>query len=362
MQNRPEDAVVLIPSLEPDERLPRYAQALLDKGFHHIVVVDDGSSEKFQPIFTQLAQMPGVTVTHHEVNRGKGAALKTGYALIEKEMPDCIGVVTADADGQHTVADVWKLAEALTSGEKKLYLGSRDFSLPHVPPRSRHGNRITSSVFKALYGQWLPDTQTGLRAFRREELPFMMQVEGDRYEYEMRVLIACARADIPMIPITIETVYENGNEGSHFHPFRDSYRIYKVILGSFVKFMGTSVASFLIDQGVFALMENVILTRMGNGQEIVSTVVARLISAPCNFLMNKKFVFKGKKGKQAFLRYVALAISLLIVSALGVELVVKALHFAPALASVVKLVVDTLLYLVSYRIQDRWVFKEEKRA
>ena len=190
----------------------------------------------------------------------------------------------------------------------------------------------------------------------------MMQVEGDRYEYEMRVLIACARADIPMIPITIETVYENGNEGSHFHPFRDSYRIYKVILGSFVKFMGTSVASFLIDQGVFALMENVILTRMGNGQEIVSTVVARLISAPCNFLMNKKFVFKGKKGKQAFLRYVALAISLLIVSALGVELVVKALHFAPALASVVKLVVDTLLYLVSYRIQDRWVFKEEKRA
>ena len=171
--NRPENAVVLIPSLEPDERLPRYVKALLAKGFGHIVVVDDGSSEAFQPIFQQLADMPGVTVTHHEVNRGKGAALKTGYALIEKQFPDCLGVVTADADGQHTVQDVWRLAEALTSGEKKLYLGSRDFSLPHVPPRSRHGNRITSSVFKALYGQWLPDTQTGLRAFRREELPFI---------------------------------------------------------------------------------------------------------------------------------------------------------------------------------------------
>lgn len=128
--NRPENAVVLIPSLEPDERLPRYVKALLAKGFGHIVVVDDGSSEAFQPIFQQLADMPGVTVTHHEVNRGKGAALKTGYALIEKQFPDCLGVVTADADGQHTVQDVWRLAEALTSGEKKLYLGSRDFPCP----------------------------------------------------------------------------------------------------------------------------------------------------------------------------------------------------------------------------------------
>ena len=102
---------------------------------------------------------------------------------------------------------------------------------------------------------------------------------------------------------------------------------------------------------------------MGTGQEIVSTVVARAISAPCNFLMNKSFVFKAKSSRQSFLRYIVLAVGLLLVSAVGVELLVTLLHFAPALASLVKLVVDTLLYLVSYRIQNRWVFPpEEKEA
>lgn len=173
MANRPQDAVVLIPSLEPDERLSRYVAALLEKGFEHIVVVDDGSGPDYRPIFDALAAMPGCEVARHEVNRGKGAALKTGYALIAERFPACSGVITADADGQHTVEDVWRLAEALTRGGRKLYLGSRDFSLPHVPKKSRYGNWITSGVFRLFYGQWLPDTQTGLRAFRREELELM---------------------------------------------------------------------------------------------------------------------------------------------------------------------------------------------
>ena len=359
--NRPENAVVLIPSLEPDERLPRYVKALLAKGFGHIVVVDDGSSEAFQPIFQQLADMPGVTVTHHEVNRGKGAALKTGYALIEKQFPDCLGVVTADADGQHTVQDVWRLAEALTSGEKKLYLGSRDFSLPHVPPRSRHGNRITSSVFKALYGQWLPDTQTGLRAFRREELPFMQEVEGDRYEYEMRVLIACARAGIPMESITIETVYENGNEGSHFHPIRDSYRIYKVILGSFVKFMGTSILCVGIDQGLAWLLRDVLLAHMGidhTGLIWASGLLARLVSSVVNFALNRSFVFKLKgSAKSAVWKYALLCVAVICISNLCVQL----LELIGWNAGIAKAVCDTLLYFFNYHIQNRWVFREEEK-
>lgn len=359
MKLDPTQAVILIPSLEPDERLPAYAAALLAKGFAHLVIVDDGSKESYQPIFQQLASMEGVAVLHHEVNKGKGVALKTGYAYIQQTLPEAVGVITADADGQHTVEDCWKLAQALCQGKDALYLGSRDFSLENVPPKSRYGNRITSTVFKLLYGQWLPDTQTGLRAFPASRLTFMQQVEGERFEYEMNVLIACARADLPMIPVTIETIYENENEGTHFHPIRDSYRIYKVILGSFIKFMGASIVSFLLDNGVFALMENQILSFMGDGREILSTVVARAISAPCNFLLNKQFVFKSAGSRRAFLRYILLAVGILMISAIGVELLVKLLNFAPPLASIVKLVVDTLLYLVSYRVQNKWVFKEE---
>ncbi|MBQ8200825.1 MAG: bifunctional glycosyltransferase family 2/GtrA family protein [Clostridia bacterium] len=356
----PQSAVILIPSLEPDDRLPAYVRQLKERGFGRLVIVDDGSSESYQPIFQTLAEMEGVTVLHHEVNRGKGCALKTGYTYIRDSIPEASGVITADADGQHTVEDCWKLAEALTADKRVLYLGSRDFNLPNIPPKSRFGNKTTSAVFKLLYGQWLPDTQTGLRAFKREDLQFMIDVPGERFEYEMQVLIACACAGMDMVPITIETVYENENAGTHFHPIRDSYRIYKVILGNFVKFMGASIVSFLLDQGVFAVMENFVLAGMGTGQEIIATIVARLISAPCNFLMNRSFVFDGKGGKKAFWRYVALAAGILLVSAVGVELLMKALNFPDALASVVKLAVDTVLYLVSYRVQNKWVFAPNK--
>lgn len=362
MANRPQDAVVLIPSLEPDERLPRYVEALLEKGFEHIVVVDDGSGPNYRPIFDALAAMPGCEVARHEVNRGKGAALKTGYALIAERFPACSGVITADADGQHTVADVWRLAEALTRGERKLYLGSRDFSLPHVPKKSRYGNWITSGVFRLFYGQWLPDTQTGLRAFRREELELMRHVEGERYEYEMRVLIACARAGIPMESITIETVYENNNEGSHFHPLRDSYRIYKVILGSFVKFMGTSILCVAIDQGLAWLLRDVLLLNMGidhNGLIWASGLLARLVSSVCNYQLNKSLVFKLRgSARTAVWRYVLLCVAVICVSNLCVQL----LSAVGMEEGVAKIICDTVLYFLNYSVQNRWVFREEEAA
>lgn len=360
MKLDPTNAVILIPSLEPDDRLPAYAADLLEKGFTQLVIVDDGSSEKYQPIFERLAAMDGVTVLHHKVNKGKGAALKTGYAYIQQCMPEAIGVITADADGQHTVADCWQLAQALCQGKDEMYLGSRDFSLDNVPPKSRFGNRTTSLVFKLLYGQWLPDTQTGLRAFPAQRLAFMQQVSGDRFEYEMNVLIACARASMPMVPITIETIYENENAGTHFHPIRDSYRIYKVILGSFIKFMGASIASFLIDNGVFTLLDQLFFKDTFLGRVALSTILARCVSAPCNFLMNRNLVFKvkGDTGKTA-LRYALLCVGILLCSS-GALTLLSALGMPKVLDTLAKIVIDTLLYLISYRVQNKWVFQEAK--
>ena len=178
-----QDAVILIPSLEPDERLPAYIRRLKEGGFARIVVVDDGSPESYQPIFREIEAVEDTTVLHHEVNKGKGIALKTGYRWIMENLADKIsGVITADADGQHTVEDCLKLAERLEGGERALYLGSRDFNSENIPPKSRFGNKMTSVVFKLLYGQYLPDTQTGLRAFRKEDLQFMIDVEGARFE------------------------------------------------------------------------------------------------------------------------------------------------------------------------------------
>ena len=353
------DAVILIPSLEPDERLPAYIEKLMESGFSRVVVVDDGSSPSAQPIFMRIENMPGACVLHHEVNKGKGVALKTGYRYIQENMPDVSGVITADADGQHTVRDCLRLAAELEKHEKALYLGSRDFNLENIPPKSRSGNKITSAVFKLLYGHYLPDTQTGLRAFRREELPFMMDVEGERYEYEMKVLIACARAGIPMIPIPIETIYENNNEGSHFHPVRDSWRIYKVILGSFFRFMASSLTCVVIDHGIFNLLN---LAVFGNGARkeaqliLAATVIARIVSGTVNFLLNRKLVFRQKgNGGRTFLRYILLSALVMLLSAGGTWLLSQLMPTALA-----KVIVETLLYFLSYRMQQNWVFREEQ--
>ena len=355
-----ENTVILIPSLDPDERLPAYVRQLAENGFRRIVVVDDGSGEEYQRVFREVEEIPRTTVLHHEVNHGKGVALKTGYRYIRDLEEDFTGVITADSDGQHTVEDCIRLTEKLSDPKQALYLGSRDFNLPNIPPKSRSGNRITSTVFKVLYGQWLPDTQTGLRAFHREDLPFMIDVEGERYEYEMKVLIACSRANIPMIPVEIETIYENGNEGTHFHPIRDSWRIYKVILGSFFKFMSSSLICFLLDQGIFNLLN---LVAFDNGDEkkastiLLCTVIARIISACTNFALNRKFVFGSReKAGKAFIRYVVLSIGIMLASAGGTWL----LGTIGMSSTVAKIITDTLLYFVSYRVQQRWVFRKEK--
>ena len=357
-----QDAVILIPSLEPDSRLPAYIRRLKEGGFARIVVVDDGSAESYQPIFQEIENVDDTTVLHHEVNKGKGIALKTGYQWILENLADQIsGVITADADGQHTVEDCLMLAEKLEGGERALYLGSRDFNQENIPPKSRFGNKMTSVVYKLLYGQYLPDTQTGLRAFRKEDLQFMIDVEGARFEYEMKVLIACSRARIPIIPVPIETIYENENEGTHFHPIRDSFRIYKVILGSFIKFMASSLAGVVIDHGIFNLL-NLVVFANGAAKSgkiiLISTVIARVISACVNFLLNRKLVFKdkGQAGK-AFLRYVILSVAIMLASACGTWLLGK----TGMSSTVAKLITDTLLYFASYRFQERWVFRGDEQ-
>ncbi len=363
-----EQAVILIPSLEPDGRLPAYILKLKEGGFAHIVVVDDGSGGDFRPVFEEVDAVEDTVVLRHETNKGKGVALKTGYRYIMENLPDITGVITADADGQHTVADCLRLAEELEKGERALYLGSRDFNLDNVPPKSRAGNRITSVVFKLLYGQYLPDTQTGLRAFRKEELPFMAEVEGERYEYEMKVLIACSRAHIPMIPVTIETIYENDNKGSHFHPLRDSWRVYKVILGSFIRFMSSSIICVLVDHLLANLFLKWLFPVLGVSLHVklplglsfdnrsLANYSARIISAVLNFNLNRTLVFKVKGQKGAALRYAATAILISILSTLGI----KALMAAGISFTVAKLAVDTVLYFVSYRMQERWVFRREE--
>ena len=351
------NTVAVIPALDPDVRLISYVKDLKASGIEEVVIIDDGSSRKCRDLFDSLEDI--AVVLRHDNNKGKGVALKTGLEWIRDNLGNAETVVTLDSDGQHTVQDCLKIVD-VTGKKDQLVIGSRDFDLSDIPPKSRIGNRITTLVFKALYGQYLSDTQTGLRAFPSCLVDFMIGIDGDRYEYEMNVLIECARNNIPIISVPIETIYENDNEGTHFRPIEDSFRIYKLIFGRFLKFTGSSLISMLVDQGLFNLFNIVVFSNaaLKNARFIfLATAIARVISAGLNFTLNRNLVFgRNNELGRAAIRYVMTCIGIMASSAIGTWF----LSIIGSNTTIAKLIVDTALYLLSYKAQEKWVFRKER--
>lgn len=348
---------VIIPALEPDERLIKYVNDLQNNDIKNIIVVNDGSGPEYDRIFNEIGRM-GNIVLKHNVNKGKGAALKTAYKYIYENFPGTELILTADSDGQHSVRDCIKMINNNTGEKNILYLGCRDFDQSNVPFKSRFGNKLTSIIFKLFFHQSLSDTQTGLRAFGNELLPVMINIEGNRYEYEMNVLIYCLQNKIKIHTVPIETIYENNNEGTHFHPLKDSYRIYKTFFSQFFKFMGVSIICTLIDQLTAGLFSDFLFPKFGIHDTSMNVwyggLIARFISSICNFFLNKKFVFKfnGKTAEKGIL-YGFLCIFIICVSNFGVTLLMR----IGLKRWISKIIMDTLLYFVSYYIQKTYIFR-----
>ena len=349
---------VIIPAYKPDQKLIQTLSDLVAVGFSDILVVDDGSGEGFSSIFSQVSAMPQCTLLRHPVNRGKGAALKTAMTFFLDNRRSQAGVVTADADGQHLAKDIAAVAKAMQESGN-ITFGVRDFSDPKVPPRSKAGNKITLAVFRLFFGMKLHDTQTGLRAFPRSLLPKMISVKGDRYEFETEMLFVIKKNNLPLDEIGISTVYLDGNQTSHFRVVRDSIRIYSLIL----KYLFSSIGAAVIDEGAFFLFKKL----FGSAAVLfnllpttfVAAFLARVISSLINYLVNAKVVFEGKTNRRTLVRYYILAAAQIIVSAAMVFLFERLLSISSAfLSTLIKIVVDTVLFFFSFRIQHIWVFND----
>lgn len=337
---------VVIPAYQPDENLPALAEQFEDSG-NLVLVVDDGSGEAYRHIFDALDS--SCVVLRHEHNRGKGAALKTAFSYIEDCLPNVGVITTADADGQHLAADAAHVALCAWTKPGTLALGSREFD-GDIPLRSKLGNKITRLVFHTASGVRLRDTQTGLRAFDCSLLPKMLEIPGERYEYEMNVLLACSCEHIPMQEVPIRTVYhDKQNSCSHFDSVRDSFRIYKNLL----KFSAASLVSFAADYGLFLGLHA--LLPAGAQTLLVSNVLARVCSAALNFELNSRAVFCDHNPvKQALPQYAALAAGILAANSVILSGLVHGLHL-PAAAS--KLLTEVLLFSVSYFVQSYFIFR-----
>ena len=219
--------VPIIPALNPDEKLVKLVNEL-KKTFKKIIVVNDGSASTL--IFDKLKKNKECIVLVHEVNKGKGEALKTAYTYyLDNLIKEYDGVVTLDADGQHAVVDTINMSKLVKERDETI-LGTRLFNTKETPLRNKLGNRITSRVFKMLYGIYIKDTQTGLRAFPNRLIKLMTEIEGSRFEYEMNVLIKLVKEKEEIYQYDIKTIYlENSNKHSHFNVFKDSFRIYKLM-------------------------------------------------------------------------------------------------------------------------------------
>ncbi len=347
--------LVVIPSLDPDDRLLEVIRGVQEKGFTDILLVDDGSAPENQHYFDEGAAL-GCEVLHHGVNKGKGRALKTAFEWFMQNRPDAAGVVTIDGDNQHLPKDIAACVDVMFAQKKDvLVLGVRDFNLPHVPPKSRFGNKLTSSVFRLFCGLKVSDTQTGLRVFPRGIIPKMIEVSGERFEYETNMLLVCKQADIPLVEQTIETVYINANETTHFHPVKDSLRVYGII----IKFFLSSLLSFLLDYGLFNLFYALFKKgALASHRLFFATALARILSSLFNFTVNRKAVFRSDAPLATTMaRYYILWGFQLLASFGLVKLLSGIFGEGGAVVAILKLIVDMFLYFVSFRVQQAWVFK-----
>lgn len=330
---------IIIPAWQPDARLNSLVDALLQSEIGLIVILDDGS---VPPVRDGIAEQTRVRVLRHGTNLGKGRALKTAMNYVLVERPGLIGVVTADADGQHLAEDVLRVAATLAGSPAHSVLGVRGFA-DDVPLRSRLGNAVTRYVFWFLARRRVSDTQSGLRGFPTATIPELLPLQGERYEYEMNVLAHLCRKNMPPIEIPIRTVYLEQNRSSHFNPIRDSMRIYFVLL----RFYASSMAAAAIDFAVFGVVF------AGTHNILISTLVGR-VSSLANFALNKRYVFQARGPVRAALwRYYLLAGVMAGLSYASV----RVLSFEAGWnAFAAKIVVDTVLSLASFALQKTIVF------
>ena len=357
---------VVLPSLDPDEKLIAVVDGLLEYGFSDIILINDGSKPENLHYFTDLAAAhPEIHLLHHEVNKGKGAALKNAFHWFLNNRPDGIGVVTVDGDNQHHPEDTRNCTEHMMA-HNKVVLGCRDFTQSDVPPRSRFGNQTTAAIFKIFVGMTISDTQTGLRAIPRKDLEVLAEIAGDRFEYETNMLLAMKQQGIPFDEVKIRTVYIEENKSSHFRVIHDSWRIYKLILAHFFRYTISSITAAVVDTAGYSLLTAALRgTVQGFALTAAAGVGARVVSSLINFFMNKKLVFKTNVSTgKAMLKYYMLALPQMAAQVLltqGVYALLQIPDSATGIRTLIYAVVMTVLFILSYMIQQRWVFAPQKQ-
>ncbi len=343
------DIIILIPTLNPDQRLINLVHELKNIGICQILIVNDGSLPTNRHIFTKLEKL-NCTILHHRTNLGKGQSIKTGINYLLKNIQNTIGIVTADDDGQHTPLDIQNIAAKLQNSDQ-IILGEREFDNKKMPLTSKIGNTFSSIYFWLTTGQKLKDTQTGLRGIPQKYFSFALDVPGHRYEYEMRFLEAMYEQNVPYQTVTIQTVYDK-NWSTHFQFISDSYNIYP----KFFRNVLSSLSSAILDILFFMILVN--FTNI----ILISNIIARLLSGIYNFILNKTWTFEKKDSHNTtteLKRYLILFIVQMFVSSITTNWLNATFQASTFGLLIIKIIVDLLIFTTNFIIQRQWIFHQK---
>ena len=338
---------ILIPAYKPGPSLIKIVKSLVAAHDGPIIVVDDGGGQDHALVFKQLGALPEVTVLTNAVNLGKGAALKHGinYSLIA--FPNLQGIVTADADGQHTVDDIVAVAGELWAKPEHLVLGARSFGAG-TPMRSMIGNSISRAMYRVLLGLTLQDTQTGLRGLPLSLCRAVLSIRSNRYEFETEMLSVSSTLGLPVAEVPILTIYEDNNASSHFDPFFDSLRIYFVVL----RYGMSSIATAIVDFAAFAVLSPILPNL------VAANLASRAVAVGFQFLLLRSFVFHIEAGWRKLALFVLYVGATGVASGLLQSAISEITDFMP-LAT--KIVVEASIFVFNFLFLRSTIFRRRTR-
>lgn len=321
---------LILPAESPGCLSQSYLRQLLSAGFAHILVVDCGA---------ELSEVsdPAVTLVRSPKDRGIGAALKAGLSHYHQHFSHkCDGVITMDAP-VYSVQDAAKAASMLPKHDLVLGIGSE-------------GNPITSGIFRLLYHAPVSDCLTGLRGIANRRLPELLAIKKDSIHFGLRSLIQAASNRWSIAECAIEHTAETLRS-------MDYVMIYHVLLGCFCRFLASSALSSLMDIALFALLTKLVFTRMDLVMAtLLGTAIARILSSLANYAVNKWLVFQHDGSSAASLgRFTIMCIGQGVCSWLLIVVLHGLTHWD---TTALKVVADCTLFLLSYRVQQVWVFRK----
>lgn len=324
--------IAVIPSYKPNEKLISILKELKENKIE-CIVVNDGSSDKYDSIFNKVKDY--AHLIEYYPNKGKGYAIKEGLKYIEKTYKNSV-IVTIDSDGEHRPKDAIKLLKIAEKKPNTLVLGKNT--------KHKLSTSITNWFYHFTTGVTLQDTKSGLRAFQDKLIPHFLTIDGNRFDYEMNMLLSCPKENIDIYEEPIETIHDN-DIASNYNMIKDTYLIYRKMIIYTITSLIAAVVDFFVYLLVVYLTNNV----------TISNILARVTSTNVNYIATKSLVFKDKRNaKQSVFKYYALAIATLLVSTILLHIAVNIFHMNKY---IFKIVIDTILFLLNWSFANKYVFK-----